>query len=161
MSYVACQMATVERTHQPCVEAFGVSFNEILQCVESEFATRQQLEFEQITRESFLLLLVARAKTSSTVETLFSSFLLCSAGFGAHQLGADDRLQRKDYRIFAHWPRTTAQRDPLRFHSQHESGLRAEKAILRRQWWKLPWKVMRFEWNKGERWLKSFGLEIL
>lgn len=38
-----------DRTHQACVEAFGVSWPEILQCVESEFATKQQLEYEQIT----------------------------------------------------------------------------------------------------------------
>lgn len=38
-----------DRTHQQCVEAFGVDWNEILQCVGSEFASRQQLAYEQIT----------------------------------------------------------------------------------------------------------------
>lgn len=56
LDYVACQMtAGSDRTHQTCVEAFGVPWNEILQCVESEFATRQQLEYEQITRESLFV----------------------------------------------------------------------------------------------------------
>lgn len=41
--------AGADRTHQTCVEAFGVSWDEILQCVASDFATRQQLEYEQIT----------------------------------------------------------------------------------------------------------------
>jgi hypothetical protein len=126
MNYVACQMAALERSHQPCVEAFGVSFNDILQCVESEFATRQQLEYEQITRERFLLLLAHCAKTSSTVYpwiAFFSSSSLCSAGFGANELGADHRLQWKDFRTFAHRPSSTAQRNPLRHDSQHESGL--------------------------------------
>lgn len=43
-------MATgADRSHKTCVEAFGVSWDEILQCVESEFATRQQLDFEKHT----------------------------------------------------------------------------------------------------------------
>lgn len=41
--------STADRTHQACVEAFGVPWAEILQCVESEFATKQQLDFEQAT----------------------------------------------------------------------------------------------------------------
>lgn len=54
VDYVSCQMVTgADRTHQACVEAFGVSWNEILQCVESEFATSQQLEYERITSKFF------------------------------------------------------------------------------------------------------------
>ncbi|KAG5681786.1 hypothetical protein PVAND_011194 [Polypedilum vanderplanki] len=50
VSYVACQMQFgADRTHQACVEAFGVSWNEILQCVGGEFATKQQLGFERVT----------------------------------------------------------------------------------------------------------------
>lgn len=51
LEYVACQMApAADRTHQACVQSFGgVSWDEILQCAESEFATNQQLQYEQIT----------------------------------------------------------------------------------------------------------------
>jgi hypothetical protein len=50
VAYVGCQMTSgSDRTHQACVEAFGVSYEEILQCVESDFATNQQLGYEQIT----------------------------------------------------------------------------------------------------------------
>lgn len=50
VAYVSCQMQTgADRTHQACVEAFGVNWNEILQCVESSFAVKQQLGFERIT----------------------------------------------------------------------------------------------------------------
>jgi hypothetical protein len=38
-----------DKTHQTCVEAFGVPWNEILECAASEFATNQQLSYEQIT----------------------------------------------------------------------------------------------------------------
>ena len=49
MAYVACQMASVSADHQPCVESFGISWNDITQCVASDFATRQQLGYEQVT----------------------------------------------------------------------------------------------------------------
>lgn len=42
-----------DRTHQTCVESFGVSWNEILACVQSDFATNQQLGYEQVTCECF------------------------------------------------------------------------------------------------------------
>lgn len=50
VQYVSCQMQfNADRSHRACVEAFGVSWDEILQCVQSDFATNQQLGFEQIT----------------------------------------------------------------------------------------------------------------
>lgn len=50
LSYVACQMRFgADRTHKPCVESFGASWEEILQCVESDFSTNQQLEYERST----------------------------------------------------------------------------------------------------------------
>lgn len=50
LAYVACQMQFgADRTHQACVEAFGVSWEEILQCVADDFSTKQQLAFERIT----------------------------------------------------------------------------------------------------------------
>ncbi|KAL7035430.1 hypothetical protein ACKWTF_008363 [Chironomus riparius] len=50
VSYVTCQMQVgADRTHKACVEAFGVSWDEILQCVQSDFATKQQLGFERIS----------------------------------------------------------------------------------------------------------------
>ena len=41
--------AGADRSHRTCVEAFGVSWNEIVQCVESDFATNQQLEYEKMS----------------------------------------------------------------------------------------------------------------
>jgi hypothetical protein len=38
-----------DRDHRSCVEAFGVSYNDILQCVASQQATEQQLAYEVIT----------------------------------------------------------------------------------------------------------------
>lgn len=38
-----------DRTHKPCVESFGVSWEEILQCVDSDFSTTQQLGYERST----------------------------------------------------------------------------------------------------------------
>lgn len=38
-----------DKSHRACVEAFGVSYNEILQCAASEEATQQQLYFESLT----------------------------------------------------------------------------------------------------------------
>lgn len=38
-----------DRTHQTCVENFGFSWEDILKCVESDFATKQQLAFERVT----------------------------------------------------------------------------------------------------------------
>jgi hypothetical protein len=56
VEYVSCQMvAGADRSHRACVEAFGVPWNEILQCVQSEFATSQQLEFEQSTAPALAL----------------------------------------------------------------------------------------------------------
>lgn len=50
VSYVACQMQFgSDRSHQTCVEAFGVSWQEILQCVQSDFGTKHQLGYERIT----------------------------------------------------------------------------------------------------------------
>lgn len=50
IAYAACQMKIgADRTHKTCVEAFGVSWQDILQCVGSDFATRQQLEFERVS----------------------------------------------------------------------------------------------------------------
>ncbi|CRK98817.1 CLUMA_CG012046, isoform A [Clunio marinus] len=49
-AYLSCQMVIgADRTHQTCVEQFGFDWNEIVQCTQSEFATRQQLGYEQIT----------------------------------------------------------------------------------------------------------------
>lgn len=42
-----------DRTHQACVESFGADWNEILACVQSDFATNQQLGYEQVTCECF------------------------------------------------------------------------------------------------------------
>lgn len=131
MSYVACQMARLQPDHQPCVEAFGISFDEILQCVESEFATRQQLDYEQITRERFFFFFFC-VKTSSTMKLIRFFFLRSSNKL--HQLGADYRLQWKDYvGSFTHRQRSTAQRNPLQFDSQHQSGLCPQKTILKCQ----------------------------
>jgi hypothetical protein len=50
VGYVACQMQFgADRDHRGCVEDFGVSYDEILQCVGGEFATKRQLAFERIT----------------------------------------------------------------------------------------------------------------
>lgn len=38
-----------DRDHRSCVEAFGVPYSEILQCVNSQQAINQQLEYEKIT----------------------------------------------------------------------------------------------------------------
>jgi hypothetical protein len=51
VAYAGCQMQfDADRTHRTCVEAFGVSWNEILNCAGSDFANNQQLEFERITK---------------------------------------------------------------------------------------------------------------
>lgn len=54
VAYVACQMQFVDgkinADHQHCVEAFGVNYNEILQCVQSQQATQQQINYEAITK---------------------------------------------------------------------------------------------------------------
>jgi len=48
--YISCQMVTgADRTHRECVEAFGMSWEEIAQCAASDFATNQQLEYERIS----------------------------------------------------------------------------------------------------------------
>lgn len=50
VAYVGCQMRLdSDRTYQTCVEEFGFSWNEILQCAQSESATSQQLDYEQIS----------------------------------------------------------------------------------------------------------------
>lgn len=43
--------ADADRSHRACVEAFGVSWDEIEQCTGSDFATNQQLDYEKITGE--------------------------------------------------------------------------------------------------------------
>lgn len=45
-----------DRTHKACVDLFGVDWNEILTCVQSDFATNQQLGYEQVTCEYFYFL---------------------------------------------------------------------------------------------------------
>lgn len=48
MAYVGCQMQFgADRSHRTCVEGFGVAWSEIMQCVESGFATQRQLDFER------------------------------------------------------------------------------------------------------------------
>lgn len=50
LAYVACQMQFgADRSHRACVEAFGVAWEEILQCVNDDFATKQQLAFERVS----------------------------------------------------------------------------------------------------------------
>jgi len=50
LAYVACQMNhEADSGHRPCVEQFGFSFDDISECVASDFATQQQLGYEQIT----------------------------------------------------------------------------------------------------------------
>lgn len=48
---------TADAGHQPCVEAAGLVWNDILACESSDFAVQQQLSFEQITSELFNLIL--------------------------------------------------------------------------------------------------------
>lgn len=38
-----------DRTHRVCVEQFGFNFDEIAECAQSDFAVRQQLQFERLT----------------------------------------------------------------------------------------------------------------
>lgn len=53
VAYVTCQMQFtadgINADHQRCVEAFGVNYNDILQCAASQQATEQQLGYEKIT----------------------------------------------------------------------------------------------------------------
>lgn len=56
MNYVACQMKIgSDVTHRECVEALGWSYDEIVECAESDFALRQQLGYEIITNQHLIV----------------------------------------------------------------------------------------------------------
>lgn len=50
VDYVACQMQFgADRAHRKCVEAFGVSYDEIAQCARSEYGANLLQGFEGVT----------------------------------------------------------------------------------------------------------------
>lgn len=116
VEYVSCQMTPhADRSHRSCVEAFAVDWNEILQCVESDFATQQQLGFEQVTGEC----------------DYGASCAICATNYFrprvvSHELGADGCVRWENRRKLAHWPRAATQRHSLYFDPQHQPSLRGE-----------------------------------
>lgn len=88
VNYVSCQMRpAAARDHQQCVVEAGLSWEEIYECSQSDFATQQQQHFEQVSSP---IIVSVNYHTQSSVFKIFVLFLLQ----GYNKLGSKHNLQR-------------------------------------------------------------------
>lgn len=159
VEYVSCQMTPhADRSHRSCVEAFGVDWNEILQCVESDFATQQQLGFEQVTGESWLWCFVCNLCNglfqAPRCLTRTGCRRLCTMGKSTETRTLAARCHLKTFSVF--WPTT-----PTKLAGRNKGAECKSKSRARVWLTNLKTRVVNKSLFSGKTWLACCSLSAI